>query len=71
MRLLNADKITADSELIVAMVDLFKSCKMQHKDNCLAEDCYECASRFFKETFSHIQPVVSTGVLHDISGIGK
>ena len=67
MRLFDADRITDDSELIVAMVDLFKSCKMQHKDNCLAGDCYECASRFFKETFSHIQPVVRMSVIDDIS----
>lgn len=67
MRLLDADRITDDSELIVAMVDLFKSCKVQHRDNCLAENCYECASRFFKETFSHIQPVVPISILDEIS----
>lgn len=59
MRLLDADKITKDSDLITTIVDMLQNCNAKHKNGCLAEDCYECISRYFKQTYEHIQPVVS------------
>ena len=47
MRPIDADKITADSEFVRATVGLFKSCKMKHREGCLAPTCEECFARAF------------------------
>ena len=54
MRLINADKITKDSELITAISDLLENCHAKHKDNCFAPDCKNCLARFFSENYNHL-----------------
>lgn len=58
MRLIDADKLTAESKLIISIVSLVKSCHMKHKSGCFTPDCNECMSRFFNHFHSHLAPTV-------------
>ena len=46
-RMIDADKITSESKFTKSVVRLFKSCKMKHRDACLAPNCEECFERIF------------------------
>ncbi len=48
MRLIDIDKLTADSDLVTSHVALVKECKMEHKSGCAAPNCEECFTRLFK-----------------------
>lgn len=57
MRLIDADKLTADSEFIVSHVALVKQYKMKHQSGCNASTCEECFARLFKY-YVHLAPTV-------------
>lgn len=54
MRFINADKITADSELINTITNLLSQCNARHRNNCFAPSCNECLSRFFQKQNNHL-----------------
>ena len=56
--MVDADKLTADSELITSIVSLVKSCRMKHRSGCCAPDCNECISRFFNNFNPNLAPTV-------------
>ena len=58
MRLIDADKLTEDSDLIISIVGLVKKCHMKHKSGCCAPDCNECISRFFNNFNPNLVPTV-------------
>ena len=67
-RLIDANKITADSELIKAMLGLFRKCQFHHTSACLADNCFECAAQFFMPVNSHLLPSVKIASCnHDAS----
>lgn len=57
MRLIDADAITADSDLVKTHVSLAKKCKMEHKSGCCASSCEDCFARLFKY-YEHLTPTV-------------
>ncbi len=48
MRLIDADKLTADSDFVVSHVALIKQCGMKHQSGCNAPTCEDCFARLFK-----------------------
>ena len=57
MRLIDADKLTADSDFVVSHVALIKQCGMKHQSGCNAPTCEECFARLFKH-YEHLAPTV-------------
>ena len=57
MRLIDADKLTEDSALVISHVAMIKSCGMKHHYGCSAPTCENCFARLFKY-YEHLCPTV-------------
>ena len=56
-RLIDADAITADSEIIKTILKLTRKCQFRHSSGCLSETCAECMAKFFSPAYNHILPL--------------
>lgn len=60
VRPIDANKITADSDIIKTILKLTRKCQFRYSSHCcLAPDCKECLARFFSPSYSHILPNIN------------
>lgn len=60
-KLIDANKLTADCELITSHLALLKKCHVKHTNSCLAPSCEDCMARLFLY-HDHLLPIVTKGV---------
>ena len=58
MRLIDANKITPDSNIVNTITNLISKCGGKYNSGCVATNCNECIAKFFDEKHSHLTPTV-------------